>query len=401
MNSAKLWKSRAGERLKELAKYIRYMFNDHLLFIVIIAIGGGAYYYQGWVNTLTSDFPTSIVMSIIFSFLLASGTIINLLKEPDKVFLLPVETKLKPFIFRSFLLTIGWHLYIQFMVLLVLAPLFIKTVGENYDFLVFCTLVGLLKVINLYHRWNVDFDREAYTVTADFVIRILLNGFTLYFFFENIVLFIACLIIICLYILYFAIKVKGKVLPWERLIENEEKRMMRFYQFANLFTDVPKLKNEVKRRKWLDLFLRNIPFQNDSSYMYLISRTFFRSGDYFGLFLRLTIIGGFLVFGFSGTYIAFVLAILFIYLTGFQLFSLWKHHDALIWLDIYPINEVIKTKAFLKLMLNVLWTQNIIFTLIFLTSKDWINGLYLFLLLSVFIYGFIYIYGKKRISKMK
>ena len=42
-------------------------------------------------------------------------------------------------------------------------------------------------------------------------------------------------------------------LKWDLLIAQEEKRMASFYRLANLFTDVPKLKDTVKRRKWLDI----------------------------------------------------------------------------------------------------------------------------------------------------
>ena len=45
---------------------------------------------------------------------------------------------------------------------------------------------------------------------------------------------------------------RNKGIKWEFLIEQDERRMTAFYRLANMFTDVPKLKNKVKRREWLD-----------------------------------------------------------------------------------------------------------------------------------------------------
>jgi ABC-2 type transport system permease protein len=118
------------------------------------------------------------------------------------------------------------------------------------------------------------------------------------------------------------------------------------------------------------------------------------------LFMRLTVIAALLIWGLNGSYIAFAIAILFIYLTGFQLISLWKHYDAVIWPDLYPVGEDTKKKAFLKIMLNILWTQNIIFTVSFITSFEFQRGLLLFLVLSGFCYAFLFLYCKKRIEKL-
>ena len=85
-------------------------------------------------------------------------------------------------------------------------------------------------------------------------------------------------------------------LKWDLLISQEEKRMASFYRLANMFTDVPKLKDTVKRRKWLDIFINRIAFSRDKTYLYLFSRAFLRSSDYLGLFIRLTVIGALAIY---------------------------------------------------------------------------------------------------------
>ncbi|MCU9612505.1 ABC transporter permease [Caldibacillus lycopersici] len=400
MNSKNLWSKRAVERLKEVARYGKYMFNDHLLFVVIIAIGAGAYYYQDWVSGLTAEFPTPILFAIVFGLLLTSGTVMTFFKEPDKVFLLPLETTLKPYIIRSFLLTIVWHLYLLFICLLVLAPIYVNTIINGYSFFLFAAVIFLLKIINLTVRWFVDYDPDKNSIWWDYFIRLLLNGIIIFFYLnETTSLLIASLAIFIIYTVYFGWKSKESGLPWERLIENEVKRMGRFYRIANLFSDVPQLKNEVKRRKWLDIFIRNISLSSEKTYIYLLARTFFRSGDYFGLFVRLTVISSVLIVGFEGSFVGYGIALIFIYLTGFQLLSLWKHHDAIIWTDLYPVSQGVKNKAFLKLILNILWTQNLVFTILFLFSTQWVRGMLLFVILSIFIYLFVYVYCQSRLNK--
>lgn len=400
MNSVKLWKKRSNERLKEILRYGRYMFNDHFILVLILALGAGAFYYKDWVETLDASFPTAPIFAVVFGLLVTTGTVITFFKEPDKVFLLPVETELKPYLQRSFILTYFWKVYWVFMILLVAAPIFVNTVGTGNEFFMFSSLVFLLKGINLWIRWNCEFDSDKQTILWDTTIRFLLNAAIVFLFVkESFTLFAISLLILIIYGGYYHYRAKDCGLPWEKLIENEERRMAFFYQLANLFTDVPHLRNRVKRRKWLDLFLGSKRFSQNHTYTYLYKRTFFRSGDYFGLLIRLTVIGGLIVWGLAGSYLGYAIAVLFIYLTGFQLLSLWKHHEAVIWTELYPIGQNEKKRAFLKLLVNLLWVQNIIFTLLFMTAMDWVKGFGLFALLTAFIYSFVFVYCQNRIKK--
>ena len=122
---------------------------------------------------------------------------------------------------------------------------------------------------------------------ADWFIRFILNGLFVYFLVERTsVLFIGGIVL--LMVLYLAIMhqmVKGKPLNWEYLISEEGKKMMLLYRIANMFVDVPALKERVARRKWLDFILSIIGEKR--TYLYLYTRTFLRSGNYFGLYVRL------------------------------------------------------------------------------------------------------------------
>jgi ABC-2 type transport system permease protein len=187
---------------------------------------------------------------------------------------------------------------------------------------------------------------------------------------------------------------KEKGLKWEQLIELEEKRMGAFYRIANLFTDVPKLKDRVKRRKWLDPLVAGKYGQNQT-FDHIYQITFLRSGDYFGLFMRLTVIGA------AGIYLTYgvgqlILALLFLYLTGFQLMPLWDHHQNKLWTGLYPVGEKFREKSFTRLLSVILYLQTAIFSLVPAFKQDWAAALMTAALGFLFTLFFINSYSKKR-----
>ena len=63
---------------------------------MIILIGGAGYYYSEWVKTLTPDFPRRSIMAIILGLVVTISPLTTFFREPDIVFLLPIETNLAP-----------------------------------------------------------------------------------------------------------------------------------------------------------------------------------------------------------------------------------------------------------------------------------------------------------------
>jgi ABC-2 type transport system permease protein len=67
INGSLLWKQRFVHYGHEMKRYLRYMFNDHLLFILLVGIGGGAVVYQHWIERLPPHFPYAFVAALVFS----------------------------------------------------------------------------------------------------------------------------------------------------------------------------------------------------------------------------------------------------------------------------------------------------------------------------------------------
>ncbi|MCD4644509.1 MULTISPECIES: ABC transporter permease [Bacillus] len=402
MNSTALWKERFRHFLKEVRTYSKYVFNDHLKFIFVFIIGAGAYYYQQWLQTLTPSFPTAIVMAVLLGLVLTAGSIQTLLKEADLVYLLPVEEKLKPYFTKAFLFTFMIQLYIIAMLAAALAPLYfqqMKQTGANYIWIVIAFVI--VKVWNLFVAWEKSFLTDQNVQRADWFIRFILNGLFVYVLVERTsVIFTG--VIVFLMALYLAVmhqKVKGKPLNWEYLISEEGKKMMLLYRIANMFVDVPALKERVSRRKWLDFILSMIGEKR--TYLYLYTRTFLRSGNYFGLYMRLLVLGGIILYFIPFLYGRFIVSFVFLYLIGYQLLTLWKHHRMKVWLDLYPVGGDEKKRDFLTLLNAILIIGSVVFTIIFaFATKDFVMTGILFVVSIIFSIGFVYQYGAKRIERL-
>ena len=288
-------------------------------------------------------------------------------------FLLPVETELNDYFRRSIRLSMMFQGYILLMFLAVSMPLYAAVEnGQLKDFFYLFAVLLVWKYFNIRIRWSILHYQENSVRHFDSLVRYLLNfGLALLLFSKASIIYILLLFVVLFVLfLYFEKATKQKLLKWELLIELENKRMMAFYRFANLFTDVPKLKEKIKRRRWLNLIMSLVSYRPENTYSYLYVRTFCRSSDFLGLFIRLTLIGIFVLLSLTALIPQIIGAGLFVYVTGFQLIAIRRQHENMIWHDLYPIEESVKNKAVEKLLTNVLITQGAIFALVALFTNS-------------------------------
>lgn len=398
-----LWKERVQLYIHELRRYLKYIFNDHLLFVAIFALGAGTYYYSGWVKTIDESFPIGWVMGILLGIFLTMSPIYTLLKEADKVYLLPIEMKLKSYFQKAIRLSLFVQAYLLLMILAACMPMYVRASGNGFQsFLYILIILVILKVWNLCLHWDVlKFQNQRLSI-IDWVIRFILNVSFLYFIIEMAapwVYGIYILIYLAVFLFYHRLA-KEKTLKWDVLIDIEQKRLSAFYRFANLFTDVPKLKGEVKRRKWFDPIFNMITYDQNNTYRFLFARTLIRSSEYFGLFLRLTIIGGVILFFSEQIYLCIGIAILFLYLTGFQLIPMVRYHELKIWQYLYPVNRALKDQSFLHILTMCMFVQSVFFGIIVFISNTWGNGLIVLLIGILFSIIFVKSYVPNRLRKM-
>lgn len=399
-NDKKLWKERAGRRSKDMSRYLRYIFNGHLVIVLFFLLGTAAWYYQGWVQTLSGDFPAEVIMAVVFGFVLTYSPVYTFLLEADRIFLLPVETKMKDYFFRSTIVSIAFQSYILLLVLAAFMPLYAKVSGQGFgSFLMFFVILLAIKGWNVFVNWQIQFFLQPSVHLSDKIVRFAINViFTYLLFVKASWIFLAIMgLIMVLFYVYFRKQTVDKSLKWESLIDHEEKRMTSFYRFANLFTDVPQLKDSVKRRKWLDFIVNRIPYSQERAFQHLFLLAFLRSGDFLGLFIRLTIIGGGAVYLISFQYGQIALTLLFLYLTGFQLLPLWNHYNNKIWLELYPLKTTQKKKAFQSLLFKLMIIQSVLFAVIMLLKSAYLISLLALSAGVLFSIFFVYFYNNKRL----
>ncbi|KWW16928.1 hypothetical protein AS888_23365 [Peribacillus simplex] len=400
MNSQNLWKERYLGYINETQKYLRYIFNGHLVFVMVLVLGGLAYYYSDWVKTLDGDFPAEWIMAVVFSILVTRSPINTFLKEPDTVFLLPLETKLKSYFNNSLRLSWVMQGFILLVVLIAFIPMYTKvTDAGGRDFGIILAVLLILKFVNLIIRWNVLKYQDPSVSHWDSLIRFILNGVMLYFVCSGAnILFalITMLILIGLY-MYYRSAAKDFVLKWERLVELENKRMNSFYRIANMFTDVPHLKGKVARRKWMDWLLSFIPYGEKSTYTFLYARTLLRSNDYVGLCLRLTIIGSVILSVFMNIWAHLIVVFLFLFMTALQLLPVWKIHEWKVWVSLYPLPAKMRESAVIKIISYFLLFEDLVFSIVLLVNGEWMSALAALVLGLVFLVGFK-IYATRKIK---
>lgn len=405
MNSVEeIWNKRLEAHLTEVRSYTRYMFNDHLLIVLVFMLGGGAVWYSNWLKHVPSGFPAYWMMAFVYSLVMLSTSVRTLLKEADIVFLLPLEKQMNVYFKKAIPYSYFSQLYMLFIPIVVFAPLYFavsETNAQSYLLIVFQLL--LIKGWNLWVNWLSSFLDDSSSKTLETVIKFILNALVIYFVLSVQMLFVFPLyVIMALLLLYYNKAAAGKGLKWEKLIEQENGKKQSFYRLANLFTDVPKLKKQAKRRKYLDWILSAISYKKDHAYKYMFARAFIRGTDYFGVFIRLTVICGLiLLFVHVNTLGAAILVISAVFLTGVQLIGLHKHFDLLMMPDLYPVTEDSKKKGFYDVLQTVLLVQSVILAIFLLAGAKWIEGASGLIAGIVFTLLFVQGYVRARLNKRK
>ncbi|WP_243291452.1 ABC transporter permease [Bacillus sp. FJAT-47783] len=397
-----IWKNRLSEYLKELRTYLRYMFNDHLLFVMIFVVGGGAYWYQGWLRNIPETFPAPFIIPLLFTFVVTFAHVRTLLKEPDIVFLLPLEKEFSTYFKRAFTYSYISQLYPLIIVTVIIVPLYVRVFSTSSSglFILFGTLL-LVKLWNQAVHWHLTHFPDRASQMSDVIVRFVINFLFIYFFIVKAHMFTLLMIIIMvLYWLYFKQMAKKKSVKWEFLIDEENRRQHTFYRIANLFTDVPKLKNKVKRRSWLDWTLAAFSYKQENTFFYLYARSFLRTGDYFGIFIRLlgiaVVIAFFIPLSFIGSVL---LSATMLFLTSIQLVSLFKQHDILTVPRLYPVKHSLKQKSFLRLLFIILVIQEGLLTIAVMIQTTIGIGFIQLGINIAFAYILVYTYLSKRFVK--
>lgn len=401
-DSIQFFKERFKEHLKELNRYLRYIFNGHIAFAMFFFISVFAVYYQQLLQKLPENFPVALVVGIIFGLVVSHSPIRTLLKEPDLIFLTVAENKMRHYFRRTIVYSFIVQLYIVVLVSAALGPLYLAAYPERQGKMYLLTILVLIifKIWNMMSNWWMLKVQIKETRYLEQVIRIALNMLIFYFIVRGSIWIatILTIIFLILYLINYRRAEQINQLNWELLVEKDQHRMQTFYRFANMFTDVPHLKSKTHKRTWLVRYVGRTAYGKETAFTYLYRRTFIRSGDYLGMFIRLLILGGLAIYFIPNIWLKVLFAFLFIYMTIFQLTTLYHHHRTNVWIDLYPLTSESRLKAVLKLLMQLAVLQVVCFSIVLIVLTQWIAFFMVLIGGVMFSYVFIYTYTKNKLK---
>ncbi|WP_431800249.1 ABC transporter permease [Halobacillus andaensis] len=141
----------------------------------------------------------------------------------------------------------------------------------------------------------------------------------------------------------------------------------------------------------------SITYKQNETFTYLYRITFIRSSDYLGMYLRLIGIGALAVWFVPNLWVKIAFALLFLYLSAFQMISLWNHHRVIVWLDLYPVKHEWRQAAMLTFLKQLMLFQTILFAILFLIQWNLLGVIIVAAGGTLFTYTFIQSYVKPRL----
>ncbi|MFT9456899.1 MAG: ABC transporter permease [Liquorilactobacillus hordei] len=350
-----IWNGRLKKYQKMLLRYSKYVFNDHFVLALLFFVGGLGLSYSNFVKSLPQKpfWWEQPILIIILFLIVQIGKLASLLEEADKVFLLPKDYQMKDYFKLVLKHSALVSFFTQLVFMAILAPFIIQ--GLKWQFWMWIVLLivqCLLKfsylsflVIGTYNLAAKSFSQQFLFHAAVMLILVL----SLYL---NVILGVILAIVLAGIIRYYVDKVSQQhVFKWNDAIKSEKERLMTLYRFINMFTDVPQIVGQTKRRKFFDFLLRRT---SKNVYLFLYSRSFVRQSGFSGLFLRLLFLASIIVF-FSPNYLfsLFIICVC-LYLIGIQLFGLYSIFEDNVFVHIYPVDESQKKLAFKNLLQKIL-----------------------------------------------
>lgn len=400
MNSRKLWNDRFQTFFQLFLRYMRLIANSGLVFSAVFLFIFGSYYYSLLLKQIPNWFPVLPLIAVVMSLVITKVNVRTFLKRADLVFMLPTEERMKPYFVSALIYNTCIQMLVTFLVAVVFAPLYaIRADEQSYSYGVVVVSFLLITVWNVIVHWYALKLHSKRALISDTVLRLFatLLLITLLLIGADIIYLLLIVAILLLYLGYSRyVTSRYYRIKWERLIEHEEQLANRFYKFVNAFVDVPALSQRVKPRRWSQIFTSFIRHDRDSAPYVLYIHGFFRAGQYFGIYIRLLIIGMLVLVFLPFHYGKVIGLVLFVYMTAVQVMPLAQHYAGRETLKLYPIHDITYAHRFQHIVFSLLIVELFLFSVTIL-----ITGVSFVWVVSVFIAMtlVLYVYVKKGIQK--
>lgn len=360
----RLWRRRRADNFQMQLRYWNLIGkNSGLMFVLYAAVIIGGFYYKRWLDVLPQAFPAALAVTAVLSVPAVRSPIRTFMQPADKVFLLPVEAELGGYFRMSRMYSFIFQSLFLIFFLLICAPLYAKSSAGAASYWIVAAAAIAVK------GWNIDCRWQEQSIDGTVPLKIIRFGFSFLFLYGfagglNLAVPAVCAAAMLISSIFLFRRPAGRsLLKWDRVIDMDNKQEMQFLRFANLFTDVPRLRHRVKARRLISALFPVRSFDEESVYRQLFIKTFLRADDYFGIYLRLTAIGALVCFFVNNGYYTALATAAFVYLTGLQLLPLWYHPFPQALAGLYPIAGRLRRRSFLKLIFSLFALQSLIMSL--------------------------------------
>lgn len=374
-----LFNRRRQRHLREMAKYLRLVFNDFFVFALLFFLGGLGLGYSNLLKQLTMGlWWAPLVALFVLSLSAQLGRFATLIEDADRVFLLPKEHQMHAYLVAARRYSLWLAQATQLIVLFLLTPFLRVTLGWTL-----VQVVGLAVAQVLLKDTLLRLDlASAYQVTG----QKRMNRWEIKWALSLVILALGLWgtpylaaglsVVADLGVAYWLRQNwAARQIRWREQIAIEDNRMLGIYRFFNLFTDVPMVHGTIHRRRYLDGILRLIPAQQSKTYLYLYGRGMLRGTEFSGLVVRLTLIGMVLLAFIQGKWLPVILTALFIYLIGFQLLPFFQQYDGIVFTHIYPLTTTQRLSSFVTLVTGILSVAAFLLWLVVtLANRNWLTA---------------------------
>lgn len=379
MNLSDIFIRRSRQSTDLFLRNAKYIFNDHAVLVMFFLLGALSFQYSQWVGGLTAgqvSLPIHLIWSVIISVGVFLTGIASQILPADLVFLLPIESRFdewfKPALNRS--------LYLPSAIILMMVaasyPLLSVMAGYSVvEVVVLALILICYKVAHVYilmESWH--FHRASFIRNHKWALyaMVLVTVFLASYVTPYLCLGIVLMYLVAIHFLGIQPFKPGKVRwHWEKIVTVEQTRQQQIRRMLALFINMPQEAAVSKRRKYYDGLIR-LSDKDTNPYTYLFTRAFWRSNDFYPLWLRMTLVGVlYLAFVANNHWLNIGVVLLIQYFSHLQVLPLAQKMNQHTLLQVYPIDHSQKIAGFTKMLRQPLCTQIVLFALTSLIFHAW------------------------------
>ena len=346
-----LFNKRRQRHFMLLLKYWRLVFNDHFVIALFFLFGALAYGYAQWLPQLGPHLWWSRWLLVAWFTILAQiGRLATLVERPDPVFLLPQVGHMQGYLRQAGRYSLTLAELITLAGAFVALPFALTTERLTTVTIVAVFLAAVLAKASWLQLAQGMISQQW--VRQRRWLRWAQWGFPLVI---ALVTWLASplagavLGVVVVAVTTYLFSPTKLMIDWRLAVKTEEDRMYSVYRFFNLFTDVPKVQGNVKRRTWANGLIRMLTVPGHP-WSYLYARGLLRNTDISGIIIRLTLLAMVVVFLVPITWLNSALVVLFIYLIATQLMPLFDQFDGNVFTHLYPVTFAQRREDFSRLL---------------------------------------------------